>query len=278
MNNFTIVRNQKSGTIAWSEDQMSYILNEYSKGKSLSALGREFGVSYNTIRNLLKKQGIKTKGNKHNFPRDEFYFKEINNPEKAYWLGFLYADGCVHSNSNEISISLKDKEHLEKFKKAIKAKNKISESIDHRWSTPCQLYHFSIKDKQLKADLIKWGCTPKKSLSLTKIPNIPRDFVSHFIRGYFDGDGSLHWLNKKKNFRLSFVGTELFLKDIQKELGLSSLSLGQQEGNQSKYFQVAGRKQVPMILDYIYKDSTENTRLDRKYKNYLDCLNWAHRH
>ena len=277
MNNFTIVRNPKSGTIAWSEDQMKYIISEYKKGKTLSALGREFGVSYSTIRNLLKRKGIKTEGNKHNFPRDEFYFSNIDSKEKAYWLGFLYADGCVHSNSNEISITLKDRDHLEKFRKAIKSNNKIGESIDKRFSSLPKIYHFSIKDKQLKSDLIKWGCVPNKSLSLTKIPNIPRDFVSHFIRGYFDGDGSLHWLNGTKNFRISFVGTAPFLKDIQKELGLS-LSLGQQEGNQSKYFQVAGRKQVPMILDYIYKDSNENIRLTRKYKNYLDCLTWAHRH
>ena len=277
MNNFTIVRNPKSGTIAWSEDQMKYIISEYKKGKTLSALGREFGVSYSTIRNLLKRKGIKTEGNKHNFPRDEFYFSNIDSKEKAYWLGFLYADGCVHSNSNEISITLKDRDHLEKFRKAIKSNNKIGESIDRRFSSMPKIYHFSIKDKQLKSDLIKWGCVPNKSLSLTKIPNIPRDFVSHFIRGYFDGDGSLHWLNGTKNFRISFVGTAPFLKDIQKELGLS-LSLGQQKGNQSKYFQVAGRKQVPMILDYIYKDSDENIRLTRKYKNYLDCLTWAHRH
>lgn len=277
MNNFTIVRNPKSGTIAWSEDQMKYIISEYKKGKTLSALGREFGVSYSTIRNLLKRKGIKTEGNKHNFPRDEFYFSNIDSKEKAYWLGFLYAGGCVHSNSNEISITLKDRDHLEKFRKAIKSNNKIGESIDRRFSSLPKIYHFSIKDKQLKSDLIKWGCVPNKSLSLTKIPNIPRDFVSHFIRGYFDGDGSLHWLNGTKNFRISFVGTGPFLKDIQKELGLS-LSLGQQEGNKSKYFQVAGRKQVPMILDYIYKDSDENIRLTRKYKNYLDCLTWAHRH
>ena len=277
MNNFTIVRNPKSGTIAWSEDQMKYIISEYKKGKTLSALGREFGVSYSTIRNLLKRKGIKTEGNKHNFPRDEFYFSNIDSKEKAYWLGFLYADGCVHSNSNEISITLKDRDHLEKFRKAIKSNNKIGESIDKRFSSMPKIYHFSIKDKQLKSDLIKWGCVPNKSLTLTKIPNIPRDFVSHFIRGYFDGDGSLHWLNGTKNFRISFVGTGPFLKDIQKELGLS-LSLGQQEGNKSKYFQVAGRKQVPMILDYIYKDSDENIRLTRKYKNYLDCLTWAHRH
>ena len=134
-----------------------------------------------------------------------------------------------------------------------------------------------ITSAELCNSLVNLGIGYNKSHFDLHIPNIPEHLIKHFIRGYFDGDGSLHWLNGTKNFRISFVGTAPFLKDIQKELGLS-LSLGQQKGNQSKYFQVAGRKQVPMILDYIYKDSDENIRLTRKYKNYLDCLTWAHRH
>lgn len=278
MNNFTIVRNSKNGTIAWSEDQMKYIKDEYKNGTTLSELGRQFNVSYATIRNFLRRNNIKTQGNKHGYPRNEMFFHEINTPEKAYWLGFLYADGCVHGNSNELSISSVDQEHLIKFKSAIGATNNaIGCTEDTRWSKSSFVYHFAIKDKQYKKDLINLGCVPNKSLVLTKIPNIPRDYVSHFIRGYFDGDGSLHWLNGTKNFRISFTGTKSFLEDIMKELGLN-LTVAKQKDSNIFYFQVAGRHQVPKILDYLYKGSSESTRLDRKYKNYLDCLVWAHRH
>ena len=193
-------------------------------------------------------------------------------------MGFLYADGCVHSNGNEISINITDRDHVEKFKNAIGATNhKITETNDKRFKNAKTLYQFTIRDKQLHQDLIKWGCIPQKSLVLEKIPNIPRDYISHFIRGYFDGDGSLHYLQGTNNFRISFVGTQDFLNDIQKEIQ-TNVSLQYGSTGKAYTLQVAGRKQVERILNYLYNNSNSNIRLDRKYQKYLDCLEWAHRH
>ena len=276
---YTITR-MNGGVIAWTDEQVAYIIDKYvNENYSLKQLGREFGCSYGTIRNLLNKHHIASRGNKQGYPRNEFYFNKIDTPEKAYWLGFLYADGCVHNGSSEVSIQLTDKEHIEKFKQAIGAINhKIVEIHDTRWENAKTLYMFSIKDKQLHADLCKWGCVPNKTFLINKIPNIPRDYVSHFLRGYFDGDGSLHYLKSTNNFRISFTcGSVEFLEDIQKELG-TSLSIRNEKGTNSNYLQISGRHQVERILNYLYKDSTESTRLDRKYDLYLQCLEWAHRH
>ena len=276
---YTITR-MNGGVIAWTDEQVAYIIDKYvNENYSLKQLGREFGCSYGTIRNLLNKHHIASRGNKQGYPRNEFYFNKIDTPEKAYWLGFLYADGCTHNGSSEVSIQLTDKEHIEKFKQAIGAINhKIVEIHDTRWENAKTLYMFSIKDKQLHADLCKWGCVPNKTFLINKIPNIPRDYVSHFLRGYFDGDGSLHYLKSTNNFRISFTcGSVEFLEDIQKELG-TSLSIRNEKGTNSNYLQISGRHQVERILNYLYKDSTESTRLDRKYDLYLQCLEWAHRH
>ncbi len=278
MNLYTITR-INGGVIAWTEEQVAYIIDKYiNKNYTLKQLGSEFGCNYGTIRNLLNKHHIQSRGNKQGYPRNEFYFNKIDTPEKAYWLGFLYADGCVHSNRYEISINITDKEHIEKFKKAIGAINhKITETTDSRWKNAKTLYQFSIRDKQLHSDLVKWGCIPQKSLQLNSFPNIPRDYISHFIRGYFDGDGSLHYLQGTNNFRISFLGTQEFLKEIQKETQTTRISLAKGTG-QAYVLQIAGRKQVVRILKYLYRDSEEKTRLDRKYKKYLDCLEWAHLH
>ena len=276
---YTITR-MNGGVIAWTDEQVAYIIDKYvNENYSLKQLGKEFGCSYGTIRNLLNKHHIASRGNKQGYPRNEFYFNKIDTPEKAYWLGFLYADGCVHNGSSEVSIQLTDKEHIEKFKQAIGAINhKIVEIHDTRWENAKTLYMFSINDKQLHADLCKWGCVPNKTFFINKIPNIPRDYVSHFLRGYFDGDGSLHYLKSTNNFRISFTcGSVEFLEDIQKELG-TSLSIRNEKGTNSNYLQISGRHQVERILNYLYKDSTESTRLDRKYDLYLQCLEWAHRH
>ena len=275
---YTITR-INGGVIAWTDEQVAYIIDKYiNENYTLKQLGQEFGCSYATIRNLLNKHHIQSRGNKQGYPRNEYYFNKIDTEEKAYWLGFLYADGCVHSNNYEISVNITDKEHIEKFRQAIGAVNhKITETKDNRFENAKLLYQFTIKDQQLHTDLIKWGCIPQKRLIIEKIQNIPRDYVSHIIRGYFDGDGSLHYLKGTNNYRISFVGTQKFLTEIQKELQ-TNVSL--QYGNTGKAYtlQIAGRKQVERILKYIYQDSTEQTRLDRKYQTYLNCLEWAHRY
>ena len=275
---YTITR-EKGGVIAWTDEQVAYIINKYlNENYTLKQLGTEFNCSYPTIRNLLNKHKIKSRGNKQGYPRDEFYFNKIDTEEKAYWLGFLYADGCVHSNNYEISVNITDKEHIEKFKAAIKAFNhNITEIQDKRFQNAKTLYQFSIRDKQLHQDLIKWGCIPQKSLLINKIPNIPRDYVSHFLRGQFDGDGSLHYLRGTNNYRISFVGTKDFLNDIQKELQ-TNVSLQSNIAGKAYVLQIAGRRQIERILNYLYNNSKENNRLNRKYQKYLDCLDWAHRH
>lgn len=275
---YTITRG-KGGVIAWTDEQVAYIIDKYLNEKyTLKQLGKEFHCSYSTIRCLLNKHKIQSRGNKQGYPRNEFYFNQIDTIEKAYWLGFLCADGCVHSNIYEVSMCSTDKEHVLKFKEAIGAVNhKVSIVKDTRFKNSKPIYHFSIKDKQLHTDLIKLGCVPQKSLLLNKIPNIPRDHTSHFIRGYFDGDGSLHYLKGTNNYRISFVGTKDFLTDMQKELQ-TNVSLQKNAAGRAFVLQIAGRKQVERILKYLYKDSTEEIRLNRKYQTYLNCLEWVHRH
>lgn len=278
MSLFTITRD-KGGVIAWTDDQVAYIIDKYvNEDETLASLGKKFGCSYGTIKLLLNKNGIKSRGNKQGYPRNELYFNQINTEEKAYWLGFLYADGSVNACKSEISITLTDKEHLEKFHKAIGALNhNIANVVETRFKNPKPLYKFAIKDKQLCSDLIKWGCVPNKTFLLNKIPNIPRDYISHFLRGYFDGDGSLHYLKGTNNYRISFTcGSSDFLDDIQKELG-TTLSLGHQKDTNTYQLQINGRKQLLRILEYLYNGSVEGTRLDRKYNSYLDFLKWAHR-
>lgn len=278
MDLYTITRG-KGGVIAWTDEQVAYIINKYqNENYSLKQLGTEFGCNYGTIRSLLNKHNINSRGNKQGYPRNEYYFNKIDNEEKAYWLGFLYADGCVHSNTYEVSINITDKEHIQKFQQAIGAINhNITITQDKRFATAKTLYQFSIKDKQLHTDLIKWGCVPQKTLLISKIPNIPRDYVSHFLRGYFDGDGSLHYLQGTNNYRISFTsGSESFLNDVQKELQ-TNVSVGR-AGENTCQLQISGRKQIEKILNYLYQDSTEATRLDRKYNTYLNCLEWVHRH
>ena len=106
-------------------------------------------------------------------------FNKIDTEEKAYWLGFLYADGSVGSKEDKIELGLaeKDLKHIEKFRDFMNITNKIS----YRERT--KSYRMSFRSIQCKQDLINKGCVPKKSLILN-FPNenqVTKLLIRHLI-------------------------------------------------------------------------------------------------
>ena len=269
------LKHENGKSLKLTEEQIQEIINLYISGISLVDLCKITGIKApQTIRNILRKNQVEIKGFRYKYPLKEDYFETIDSFDKAYWLGMLYADGAIQDNQFSIRLNLIDKEHIEKFKAAIGAvNNKVGKSVDVRFSSPCEIYYCAVKSKKMYQDLVALGCTPRKSLTLSCIPNIEKEYVSSFIRGYFDGDGSIHQTGEKKQWRISFTGTYDLLKDIQQALEIEvKISQGPNEAKDFM-FQIMGKYQLKRILDYLYKNSTENTRLDRKYKKYLTFLN-----
>jgi len=278
---FSVARknNNKNGYCLWSQDQIDYICKHYQKYNSTGILAKEFNVSLNTIRTLIKKQGIQMltleKLQRKRYPIIQDYFENIDTPEKAYWLGFLCADGYI-SKQNGIRLELKKgaSEYLtlENFLKAIKNEHtsiiedsrELNEKINYS-------YYVSFKCKKMTKDLAKHGCVNNKSLILAYPSTIPQELDNHFIRGYFDGDGSIKFSvrkNKYKDYSILFIGTENMLKTIRSKLNKNNLSL-ENCGNFHR-LQISGNQQLRLILNYIYSSSTESTRLKYKYERYLD--------
>lgn len=194
------------------------------------------------------------------------YFDEIDTEEKAYWLGFLFADGAItkHNASYGIELSLKieDKDHVEKFAKAI-GKQYVNNNSTYR--SRC-----IVGSKHMFNVLCSYGCTTKKSLTL-KFPdtNIFKDksLIRHFIRGYFDGDGCISFGNKEHTTAsLNILGTEDFLNGIQKEYGTSKkYHLNNKMNEITKVISFDG-KNAYRFAKYLYENST--IYLDRKYERY----------
>lgn len=287
-NLFTITRKDGSGVIIWSEDQKRFIINEYQeKDNTLKAIAEMFKVRPESIRNLLRKENIpitnkKTKG----YPRNSNFFNIIDTPEKAYWLGMFYSDGSVKANSNQIVLGLKDKEHVEKFKQAIEAiNNKIITIEDKRFSKICYRYDFSIHDKQLHDDLIKQGVLINKSYKNFGLPKLnDLNLMRHFIRGYYDGDGGLSYKINHENpsksiFKVSFIGNKQFLTELKNFLNRDKISLCQNPVSKITYdFSMSGRQQVLSFLNWLYQDTNELIRLDRKYNKYLELSSYKALH
>lgn len=264
---YTIARKKGSGAIIWSEDQKRYIISEYTiRDRTLNSLSVEFNVQPQSIRNLLRKEKIEITSKKiRNYPRNSDYFEVIDSSEKAYWLGMMLSDGSVTSN-HSINLRLKDKEHIEKFQKAIGAINhKIIEIRDDRWEKVCYTYNLSFKDAKMEKDLAKYGCVQNKTYIGFSFPLIEEKFYYDFIRGYFDGDGSIYYTSNKHV--LSWVGSKEFLDTLKSILGKEKLSLCQNVKSKICYdLKICGKKDVVDILHKMYDVSTPETRLDRKYK------------
>lgn len=207
------------------------------------------------------------------------YFHVIDTEEKAYWLGFLYADGCVfisnhHSYSLILELSSVDKEHIQKFKTAIASDTLIKETQrDNR-----HISRLCIGNKELVCDLISHGCVPKKTLILDFPTIISQNLIRHFIRGYFDGDGCLsvksYYHKQRKKDYLSYSWFILGTRDLLSGM-INYLPIKLDIVSVGKICRIRTQSlnNIKIILDYLYKDAT--IYLQRKYDKYIDYVKYA---
>ena len=198
------------------------------------------------------------------------HFENIDTEEKAYWLGFLYADGYISSNEDKIELCLAEKDfhHLEKFKDFIGLPNKIC------YRAANKAYRYSFRSASCKQNLIKQGCIPKKSLIL-QFPTeeqVPNYLLRHFLRGYFDGDG---WFtNTESCFEAGFISSSAFIESFLEKIEdfidvkIDSKIKDVHRENGAKRYSFYSKPDVTAFLDFLYLDS--NIYLDRKYEHYLD--------
>ena len=253
------------------ETFQKYMLGQemYLNGKSTIAIGKELHLDRSALVRFMKSNGIEVERMPHKKKINEDIFEVIDTEEKAYWLGFLYADGCVSSgNRNDIELSLKlsDVHHVEKFKNFIGFEGKLITD-----SYRCRV---TFKNKKIKSNLIKLGCTPKKSLTLT-FPDenqVPEYLIRHFIRGYFDGDGSIICTDKTK--AISIIGTYNMLENICELVNIPKGRIYPLNNHTDKTFRIetGSKTNILNFIKFIYDDC--NIYLDRKYKKYKMLIDY----
>jgi len=262
------------------QQQMKLAAQEFANGIPIEEVMNKYEVSYASVYNAIKRYNIDynyTYGRTIFF--NENYFEAIDTSEKAYWLGFIFADGSVVKtdkkvstyNRLQINLSIKDKNHLEKFAQAINFP--IENMFEHTPTTSYSctpmvcLYCNSIK---MATDLIKLGCIPNKTYGCN-VPILDKNLYSHFIRGYFDGDGCI---SIKKVGQTSISGMYSFTSDEQFLLQLQQLLMENCNLNKTALYQeknavrlsYGGKQQLIRIYNYMYKDST--IHLQRKYDKF----------
>lgn len=243
-------------------------------------LGKMFGYSESTVYKILDKNNIQRRnvqGANRKHDLNFSYFKKIDSEEKAYILGLLYADGCNMKTGFNITLQEGDKDILEKVKHAIGYESELSLKIrnEKNWKNCLSLTIYSV---EIAKDLVQLGCPPNKSLIL-KFPTegqVPRYLWKPFIRGYFDGDGSIFY---SKNWYACFCGTKEFLGSIQDflytELDFIPVKLLKCKPDNScnnYQFRVGGNKKALTFFNWLYNDSS--IYLERKFKKYQEFIKY----
>lgn len=200
----------------------SDVITFYNNTFSLRKTSSFFGVSVSPIKRILDKNNV-VKNSSRKYQCDFRFFEKIDTEEKAYWLGFLYADGYVRIRKygSEIKLKIKDKEHLRKFNKSLKSNYPVTRVKNSNCWQVC------ISSSKMVKDLIDKGCIQKKSLILT-FPSediVDKTLQKHFIRGYFDGDGCISFNIDKPNKSLTILGTFKFLDGIKKILTKNKINV-----------------------------------------------------
>ncbi|MDP3729475.1 MAG: LAGLIDADG family homing endonuclease [bacterium] len=218
--------------------------------------------------------GIKYKFN-------ENFFKKWN-PQMAYILGYLYADGNLtdarYMRGQYTSVTSIDLVTIRRIKSLINSEHTI---VPMKATTPhgSIRYLLRIGSHKLYADLQKLGLYPNKSLTI-KFPKVPRRFLNHFVRGYFDGDGCVYlWRSKgltqkiivRKLMTIFTSGSRKFLEGLLRALR-EKLSLRQNRiynGNRCFDLRFATKDSVE-VFKFLYKNTTSSLYLKRKYKRFLE--------
>lgn len=225
---------------------------------------------------------------------NENYFDKIDTVNKAYFLGFLYADGYIFEgkeNTNtknkksqtlNLTLQKEDTYILERLRLDIQSERPLT------YIKSQDKYRLCICSKQLVQRLVELGCGQAKTFKL-EFPTeeqVPSYLIRHFIRGYFDGDGSLYFKEGIKNklsvqCQFSIISSHAFIKSVNefliKELNINSYIRKANTKNIHRHvyrLQVSGRNNVCKLMEFLYLDK-EYFFLSRKFEKYLDIKNYT---
>ena len=263
---------------------ISSSIEYYKNGKTLKELSKMFNVPIDVIKKNLINNNVKIARYNSMHELNGKIFDTIDTEEKAYWLGFIFADGNISKSRPTFAINLQysDINHLEKLKKFFNYKRDIRKQVYKNGSQICRM---KVDNKDLWNTLNNYGCVPAKSLVL-KFPDTSifvetdkisrKTLIKHFIRGFVDGNGSITHSGGKRKDRdsikyypeLTIVGTRCFLEELIKHIPINKSS----KAKIYKHVNVANilltNTQAYNCIKYLYEDAT--IYLDRKYNRYLE--------
>ena len=240
------------------EEQIAKI---YQAGFSAKAIARAYGLRHHiSICAALERQGVEQRPPPERnrlYALDPHVFDVIDCEEAAYWLGFLYADSCLHRRTLNVRLKLADTDHLMTLREFFRSESPIQQ-IESNCSNGKKYpqCHIEFTDAHLAKRLRNLGILPSRPDYRLAVSQVPRCFLCHFVRGYFDGDGSA-----RKNASLAFCGQEDFLLWLRNIFAIEAgtnphLSVHKHSKANVFYLYISGRLQALKVADFMYRNAT----------------------
>lgn len=257
------------------------IIKNYNNGIGMKACGEPFHIGPAAVRSYLVENNVQirnkseaakiTNVNRKILHCNEDYFK-TQTSNMVYILGFLAADGSVGKNSNVLKITLaeKDSELLEKIKQEFE----FTGEIKHK--TTSKGFDIAVLDMtcaEYKKDLAKYNIIPQKTFTFSIPDNIEKQYMIDFIRGYWDGDGTICTAGKSA-IRSSVCSArketiEQILEFLEKEYDIPKVSIQIKPGlNPLYYIQYSNTSTRKLCDAFYYSDNV--LCLERKKKKFFE--------
>lgn len=243
------------------------IIEDYKRGLNTVEIGKKWNTYNTSIRRVLLRYGIIPRTIKEVLSRVKHNPFQLGNEESEYFLGLLLTDGNIchrkESNSVCVSLSLKDKEMVEKFRDFVCPQNKVSKILQKKFNT--YMYSCSVRSDLICEWLESVGNFHNKSYNC----DIYVPLTSHILRGIFDGDGYWHTTNNGKTKSWGICGKSLiFLQKIQQYLeskGIKAFLNKRKKPNNNFLYHLEIYKMVDVVkvANLMYKEA--HISLIRKY-------------
>lgn len=255
------------------------ICNEYLQGSTIRELHLKYSqYSECWINGMLRKEKI-TRRNGVSPKLNCHYFQNIDTEFKAYFLGLLFADGHIdytHTKRNYcicLSLNEEDGYLVEKFAEEVKTSLKVKYYTRERENGKIRKTAvLRLSSKEMYEDLINLGMTEIKVDNLIHLPFLEGEMMRHFIRGYFDGDGSVYWSHNKKTGKIglgcNFTGNYYFLEELNKILSNFIINRGRKPFDRGKYASLhfSSTHLSTELYNYMYKDTDQIYMIRKKEK------------
>ena len=268
------------------KDYQEEITKLYQEGKTAKEISSLLGFKYHQpVYNYFKKMGWKRTGKtgKRVYKVDENFFKCINTEEKAYILGFICADGHIEKDRLNITVSIKDRNILEKIRYAMHSNHPIKEI---QRTNPYKktnrenliLSELMIGSVELVKPLFNMGLTTNKTYTLNGdiLKYTPKYLIRDFLRGYFDGDGNVFFGRRYSSgykYNVNICGNEDFLlKSFQVYFPSNNKLYKDLYSRQCYVWKISQKDKVRDFMYYLYYNSS--IFLQRKYNEFRKIM-WA---